>query len=147
MKIVKCGRADISRLAKLNKQLIDDEGSSNTMGIDQLEKRMAGFLAGNYDAYFFVEDYEVVGYALVDKSAEPLYLRHFMIERGFRRKHLGTEAFNLLMDYLRCDKLDVEVLSGNAAGVGFWESLGFREVSRYLRLNRRGVKTNNGNGH
>ena len=52
MKIEKCTLEDVSQLAILNKQLIDDEKSNNPMTIEELEERMAGFLNSEYEAYF-----------------------------------------------------------------------------------------------
>ena len=106
---------------------------------------MDRFITTEYDAYFFMEDVDngsnktkdsrddVLGYALVKNSCDPLYLRQFFIKREHRKKHLGTEAFQLLKEYLNVDTLDIEVLSWNEAGMKFWQSLGFCERSRYMR--------------
>lgn len=56
MRIQKCSMNDVSELALLNKQLIEDEKSDNAMNIVELEKRMKEFLETDYSAYFFVED-------------------------------------------------------------------------------------------
>ena len=52
--IRKCNLNDIPKLALMNKQLINDEKSNNTMTINELEERMLGFLNSEYDAYFFM---------------------------------------------------------------------------------------------
>lgn len=137
MKIRKCNRDDIPQLAVFNKQLIEDEKSDNPMSVPELEERMAGFLNAEYDTYFFEKDCVVVGYALVKKTCTPLYLRQFFICREYRKEHCGTEAFHALLEYLNVDSIDIEVLSGNEAGNRFWESLGFEEVSRYMRLKKK----------
>ena len=136
MKIRKCNRDDIPQLAVFNKQLIEDEKSDNPMSVPELEERMAGFLKTEYDAYFFEKDCVVVGYALVKKTCTPLYLRQFFICREYRKEHCGTEAFHALLEYLNVDSIDIEVLSGNEPGNRFWESLGFKEVSRYMRVQK-----------
>ena len=136
MKIRKCNRDDIPQLAVFNKQLIEDEKSDNPMSVPELEERMAGFLNAEYDAYFFEKDCAIVGYALVKKTCAPFYLRQFFICREYRKEHCGTEAFHALLEYLNVDSIDIEVLSGNEAGNRFWESLGFEEVSRYMRLKK-----------
>ena len=133
MKIKKCTLVHTEILAQLNKQLIEDEKSDNPMTLEELEYRMERFITTEYDAYFFVEDADVLGYALVKNSCTPLYLRQFFIKREHRKKHLGTEAFRLLKEYLNVDTLDIEVLSWNEAGMKFWQSLGFCERSRYMR--------------
>lgn len=134
MRIIKCSQDDIPQLAVFNKQLIEDEKSDNPLSVSELEKRMENFLDTEYDAYFFEADSEIVGYALVKRTCSPLYLRQFFICREYRKNHYGTEAFQALLGYLNVDSIDIEVLSGNEAGNCFWESLGFKEVSRYMRL-------------
>ena len=136
MNIIKCSREDIPQLAIFNKRLIEDEKSDNPMSVSELEKRMDDFLKTEYDAYFFEADSAIVGYALVKKSCSPLYLRQFFIGREYRKNHYGTEAFHALLEYLNVDSIDIEVLSGNEAGNRFWESLEFKEISRYMRLKR-----------
>lgn len=136
MIIKKCTLEDISRLAVMNKQLIEDEKSDNPMSIQELEERMTGFLDTEYDAYFFMVDEDVVGYALVKNSCRPLYLRQFLIDRKYRKHHYGTEAFNSLIQYLEVKSIDIEVLSWNAAGNRFWESCGFKDISRYMRFDK-----------
>ena len=133
MIIEKCTLKDISQLASLNKQLIDDEKSDNPMNMSELEERMSGFLSSEYDAYFFVVEEKVIGYALVKNTCNPLYLRQFLIDRDYRKKHYGTEAINALMKYLNIESIDIEVLSYNERGIRFWESCGFQEISRYMR--------------
>lgn len=134
MVIRKCKLEDIPKLALFNKQLIEDEKSDNPMSIQELEERMTGFLKTEYDAYFFMVDEDIVGYALVKNSCRPLYLRQFLIDRKYRKHHYGTEAFNSLIQYLEVKSIDIEVLSWNEEGNRFWESCGFKDISRYMRF-------------
>ncbi len=136
MEIRKCTLEDVSRLAVLNKQLIEDEQSNNPMTVQELEERMSGFLNSEYDAYLFLVEEEVVGYALVKRTCKPLYLRQFLITREYRQRHYGTEAFHALLKYLDVDRMDIEVLPWNERGMRFWESCGFKEISRYMRLEK-----------
>ncbi len=136
MKIEKCTIKDVKTLAFMNKCLIEDERSSNPMNLSELEVRMQGFLEGDYDAYFFMDGETIVGYALVDRTAKPLYLRQFYIDREQRRKHYGKSAFRALLEYLGTDCIDIDVLPWNEAGVAFWKSLGFAE--RYVAMRFKG---------
>ena len=134
MTIKKCSIEDIDKLTELNKQLIEDENSDNNMNLEELKSRMSMFLQNDYYAYFFLEDNKVVGYALVNNNSKPMYLRQFLIERTYRRRHLGRQAIELLIKELAVSEIDTEVLSWNETGLKFWEDCGFVERSRYLRL-------------
>ncbi len=133
MKIQICTISDAAKLAEMNKRLIEDEKSDNPMTVPELTARMAGFLNGEYTAYFFIEEKTVVGYALVNNGRSPLYLRQFYIERECRRRHYGKEAFRLLLEHLETDMLDVDVLPWNAPGLAFWRSMGFQETCISMR--------------
>lgn len=134
MLIEKCTYNDIDKLAALNKQLTEDEMSDNAMSIEEFKSRMKTFLNTDYEAYFFMIDSDIVGYALVNVSITPIYLRQFLICREYRINHFGETAFMLLKEKLNADTIDVEVLSWNEAGQRFWEKLGFAERSRYMRF-------------
>ena len=132
MQIQLCTPADCAVLAALNKQLIEDEQHENSMDPAQLEMRMLQFITSDYDAYLFRNDGQTVGYALVCKTANPLYLRQFLICRAQRRKGYGSEAFRLLYAYLHTDRLDLDVLVWNERAVAFYQSLGFKP--RFIRM-------------
>ena len=86
--------ADINALASMNKQLIEDEKHNNPMTVRQLKERMEGFLSGDYTALIFADaDGGTIGYALVNKTTDPLYLRQFFICRDERRKGYGRRFF------------------------------------------------------
>ncbi|MCK5364570.1 MAG: GNAT family N-acetyltransferase, partial [Gammaproteobacteria bacterium] len=55
---------DLPLLAELNQQLIHDEGYANPMSVAELENRMRGWLIRAYTAVMFLNDGNVVGYAL-----------------------------------------------------------------------------------
>lgn len=133
MEMYKCSLADCRYLAQLNKELIVAEGSDNPMELNELEERMSNFLQTVYEAYFFLVGEDVVGYALIKNNCEPLYIRQFLIREKYRRKHYGKWAFEMLLDYFKVNSLDIEVLSKNAQGIKFWESVGFVERHKYMR--------------
>lgn len=128
-----CTEHDLSLLAVFNKQLIEDEQHDNPMNIDQLKERMMIFLESDYQAFFFIRDHQIVGYALLNLSHNPFYLRQFFILREHRRRGYGKESFLLLLDYLKADTVDLDVLSWNHTGKKFWSSLGFEERSICMR--------------
>jgi len=133
LQITYASESDLDLLARLNKQLIEDERHDNPMNVPELKERMRRFLNTHYKAYLFKAGDEVKGYALVDHARNPLYLRHFFICRDSRRLGLGTAAFHLLLQHLDTDVIDVEVMWWNERGYRFWRSLGFQERSIYMR--------------
>lgn len=134
MKLTKCASSDLPLLAKWNRHLIEDEGSDNPMSVPELEKRMSDFLNNGYAVYLFWEGEKPVGYALIDLTKTPYYLRQFFIARDSRRMRFGKTAFALLLRELDCDTVDIDVLTENERGQAFWMSLGFRETWRHMRL-------------
>jgi Acetyltransferases len=133
MSIYKCTIVDSRQLASLNKKLIEDEKHDNPMSIDELAERMQGFISGDYNAYFYKENDNVLGYALVRTSSVPKYLRQFFICSEYRRKGYGKAFFTELMKELGEKTIDIEVLSWNETGIKFWEEMGFLQRSIYMR--------------
>lgn len=137
MEICKCSLADVKELAFMNSQLIEDEQCDNKkLNMQELEDRMLGFITGDYDAYFFLADGEVVGYGLVNNTRNPLYLRQFLIKREYRRKSYGREAFYSLLKLLGTDIIDIDVYTWNERGLKFWENCGFKERCKNMRYTR-----------
>jgi len=136
MNIIKCGMEDTPRLAVMNKMLIEDEQSDNPMNVEELQNRMAGFLSGDYTAFFFTEQEEIIGYALIRHTSDPVYLRQFFIDRPYRGQHKGQLAFRELMTHLGLDTVDIDVLPWNERGMSFWKSCGFTETCVSMRYKR-----------
>lgn len=128
-----CSYEDLNLLAVLNKQLIEDEGHDNPMNTEQLKQRMKLFLDSDYCGWLFLSGGKAVGYALVNMKRSPLYLRQFFICRENRRSGFGKLFFQMLLSHLGVETIDLEVLACNERGRAFWESMGFRERSLYLR--------------
>ena len=86
---------DCPALAVMNRQLIGDEGSGNTMTVSELEIRMRDWLQqGVYTGFLFKLNGVVIGYALVDISDS--WMRHFFICGEYRRQGYGRKAVGLL---------------------------------------------------
>jgi len=123
-------------LARLNAQLVQDEGHSNPMGLGQLEARMRGWLETGYTAVIFREAADVVAYALYRPSDSgwegptgAIYLRQFFVVRNRRREGIGREAIEMLRSQILpagC-RITLETLLLNTAAQQFWRSLGFRD--------------------
>jgi hypothetical protein len=105
-----CSEEGLEVLAILNKHLIEDEKHDNQMNVEQLKERMRDFINTDYKAYKFEKQSEIIGYALVNHSRQPLYLRQFFICRNSRRKGYGKLAFEKLIDLLNTKNIDIEVM-------------------------------------
>ncbi len=128
--------ADIELLARLNLQLIRDEGHRNPMTLAQLQVRMDNWLQGEYKAVLFEHDGETVGYALFRDDAENTYLRQFFVSAQHRRQGLGRQAIKWLSTHHWKDApgVRVEVLVGTEEAIAFWRAIGF--VDYCLTLER-----------
>ena len=123
---------DLDYLVTMNTELIEDEAYDISLSREEVEDRMRGFLQGHFRIFMLLSDTpldEIVGYAVIDVSRSPIYLRHFYVSRCYRRKGYGSVAFTLICEALGVEQIDVEVMAWNEAGKRFWRSLGF--IHRY----------------
>ena len=131
---------DIPLLAKMNRQLVEDEQHRNRFKSEEwFVERMRGFLAGEYRAVLFEFEDQVVGYALYRNHPEhgdTIYLRQIFVDRAHRRQGIGKEALRVLKEEIlpRNKRLTVEVLVGNRAARDFYRAAGFREYSLELEM-------------
>ena len=121
IEVKECTPEDVSLLAEMNKQLIEDEKADNSMDIIQLKNRMTDFLNNEYKAFFFILNKEIVGYTLCDMTKEPIYLRQFFIKREERGKKYGKIAFKNLLEKIGIKEIEIDVLKWNEAGIKFLE--------------------------
>lgn len=127
---------DSPLLARLNLELIADEGHHNPMTVTELEARMRGWLSTEYRAVLFQSDARVVAYALFrDDEWGRIYLRQFFVVRDARRQGVGRAAIELFKREVVPAGVAVvlEVLVENAAGRAFWAATGFREYCLALK--------------
>jgi GNAT superfamily N-acetyltransferase len=128
--------ADCPLLAKLNHQLIQDEGHRNKMTAPELEQRMRGWLSGEYRAVIFEDAGEVVAYGLYREEPDLIYLRQIFVVRHRRRQGLGRQAVEILRSQVwpKDKRLTVEVLVANQSGVAFWRSVGYTDYALSLEI-------------
>ena len=119
---------DLDLLISMNLQLMSDEQYDRPLEMPAVRTRMQHFISDrNFGAFLFLANDAVAGYAVMELDKTPLYLRHFFIQSEFRRKHIGTSCFKLLLKQLKTDTIDLDVMVWNTRGFGFWKSLGFSE--------------------
>jgi ribosomal protein S18 acetylase RimI-like enzyme len=127
---------DLPLLAELNRQLIQDQRSSNPMSLAELQERMRGWLAGEYRAVLFEIDSKPVAYAVFRPAEGGIHLRQFFVARGLRRQGIGRRAIEAFRKrhVPSSAALTLEVLVHNSAGIAFWRALGFQDHALSLRL-------------
>lgn len=127
---------DCGLLAKLNQELIRDEGHRNKMTVPELEQRMRGWLASEYAAVIFEEDEEVVAYALYRQPPDEIYLRQLFVARNRRRKGIGRNAVEILRSEVwpKNQRLTVDVLIHNTVAVAFWRAVGYKDYCLSLEI-------------
>lgn len=127
---------DAPLLARMNCELMVDEGHANPLPAGQLEARMRSWLAGEYSAAIFEQQSEAVAYALFrTDEGGGIFLRQFFVVRHRRREGIGRRAFTLFADEIvpNGSVVTLEVLAQNAAAMSFWQALGFVDYARTLR--------------
>lgn len=132
---------DAALLARMNEQLIRDEGHRSAINLMHLERRMNQWLSGEYQAVIFSLKGSVVGYALLLNEPEWVYVRQFFICPEYRRQKLGSQAMRWLLEKMQGQtqqKMRIDVLINNAPGMAFWRSLGFQDYC--LTMEREAAK-------
>ena len=129
MEYRKASIADAAELAKLNSDLLHDEGHRNTLSIAQLEARMGKYLDEGHVAFIFTDHSGTIGYALFRDDNHDVFLRQFFIVDHARRKGIGREAFNWLCENVWADaeRVTLNVLLHNRRGMDFWHSVGLAD--------------------
>lgn len=123
---------DLQLLARLNRQLIVDEGHHNPMSLTELAERMRCWLLGEYSAVLFHHRGEVVAYALYRPDEwDRMHIRQFAVVARARRQGLGRQAISLFRrEVIPSGKqVILEVLISNHTARAFYAACGFREYA------------------
>lgn len=127
---------DASALGRLNADLIRDEGHRNPMTVAELEDRMRGWLEGEYEAAVCESDGAPVGYALFRRESDHVYLRQLFVREVDRRHGVASALLQWLWSsaWTTVERVRVEVLVGNSAGLAFWRAVGFSDYCITLEM-------------
>ena len=132
---------DLAPIARMNRQLILDEGSRNRMSVPELEARLRDWLDGNWRIDVVRADGVVVGYAVYqirtdeyDSALSVVYLRQMFVDREHRGHGIGSAVVELLASerFPAGSKVVIDVLETNPGGRRFWERAGFRPYSTIM---------------
>ncbi|MEM7478493.1 MAG: GNAT family N-acetyltransferase [Planctomycetota bacterium] len=141
MNVLQANPSDVQLLAGFNRQLILDERHRNRMSVEELEVRMREWLAAEYDAYIFTRDSVPVGYVLFRTDDDFVYVRQFFIVTECRQQGVGRKAFEWMATHVwKHDRIRLDVLWDNSAGVAFWKALGFEEYCITMEIENRNTK-------
>ncbi len=127
---------DAAVLARMNRQLIQDEGHRNLMNEAQLAQRMMGWLQSEYEAVVFMLAGVDVGYALYRREPEYVYLRQFWVDRMYRGRGIGRFALQWLQQnpWRKAKQIRLEVLLGNERAIAFWRAVGFIDYALTMEM-------------
>ena len=146
-----CRRAsasDVTLLARMNQQLIEDEASRNSMSLSELESRMKNWLDGEWQAVVIEQNGEPVGYILFQfrsdeyqPSEATVYVRQFFVGREHRSRGIGRWAFDIVSEtyFPNVSSVILDVLETNPRALRFWKSLGFQLYCTTLKLTTNGA--------
>jgi ribosomal protein S18 acetylase RimI-like enzyme len=131
---------DIPLLARMNRQLAEDEGHRNRFHADSwFENRMRDFINGNYRAILFEREERIVAYALFTdqtENSDTVYLRQIFVDRSCRRQGIGRDAMRILQEEIwpAEKRITVGVLYGNQTAIDFYRAIGFQPYSIEMEL-------------
>jgi GNAT superfamily N-acetyltransferase len=127
--------ADFDLLARMNRELIEDEGHRNPMTVPQLKERFQRFVSKDgWHVDVILIDGTIGGFAthryepdVTEPSGQRVYLRQFYIARDRRGGGVGRAALDLLIDarFKDGDRIFLNVLEANPGGKQFWTRTGF----------------------
>jgi ribosomal protein S18 acetylase RimI-like enzyme len=131
---------DAALLARMNQQLIRDEGHRNPMSLAELQARMAGWLAGEYEAFLFLQAGTAAGYVLFRREPQWIYVRQLFVVPEQRRRGIARSALAWLRAnvWQNAPRLRMEVLVQNTAAIAFWHSAGFQDYALTMELDQNG---------
>lgn len=136
-------KEELQILAEMNKQLIEDEKSSNPMGIQELEERMREFLESHWEIDLLMKEATIIGYVLYQyqegsfhREEKQVYIRQYFIRREYRNMGYGIAGIDLLRKtrFKDVKKIEIDVLETNPEGKQFWERAGFKPYYTNMRL-------------
>lgn len=138
--------ADMPLLAEMNKHLFEDAGSQNPMSVAALMERLAAWHASkDWHVVVFMSGDMDVGYAVFSTRPDLyqpeipfVYVRQFYIDRPWRRRGFGREAFALLAraHFPGRSKITIDTLATDPNATAFWAALGFAPYSMTMMLHR-----------
>lgn len=115
------------KLATLNRQLIEDEGHSNSMSEGELTDRMRGWLSSEYRCFGVVAECRVLAYCLYRDAGDFYYIRQLFTARDARKRGYASSLLVHLEEKVLTDKpIRLDVLAGNSEAQKFYLAKGYQ---------------------
>ena len=143
--ILPASHADVAALARLTKQLLEDEGNRVQPNLVELAARLSDWTTGREWSVdlFKDEKRQIVGYIVHGRRfnamaphGDEIYVRQFAVDRAHRRSGLGRRAIALFIAQ-RCTpgaRVMLDVLESNPAGQAFWREVGFAPHAKIMEM-------------
>jgi GNAT superfamily N-acetyltransferase len=134
--------SELDDLARMNKELLEDEKHRSSLTVAELKERFRRFVdEDGWSVEVFTCDEDIVGY--ITYRVEPdettpngrsVFLRQFYISRSHRRLGLGAATMALFKSsrLKHGERIFLEVLESNPRGRAFWQSVGFTPYSTIM---------------
>jgi ribosomal protein S18 acetylase RimI-like enzyme len=149
VKIRHATEADLPHIVKLSEKLGKDESAMDSM-VSPLPSEFQNpswilkNIKGENTVVFVAEvDGKIVGYSLGWVShpwsykAKRGYICDCFVEGAYRRRGIGTALVKAMLEWFKSkgvDCVEADIYSNNIPSLTLFRSLGFREVSKRLRL-------------
>jgi len=94
------------------------------------EKVELGLKEKMFEYFGLFEKEKLIGFMLLKKEENELWIKHLLIDKAFRRKGLGKRLIEKAFSIAKKNKMKIktEVLIGNKDALLFFEKLGFKKV-------------------
>jgi ribosomal protein S18 acetylase RimI-like enzyme len=118
--------------------VLDIDGFMDSKKQKIIKKFMDWFINQKHKRLLVVEDEHIVGYIfgyvekIPDKKMTKAgHIGSFFVSNKYRRKGVGKELYNSLVDWFReqkCDHLEIDVHHGNTKTLSMYKRWGFKET-------------------
>ncbi|MCS7124150.1 MAG: GNAT family N-acetyltransferase [Candidatus Bathyarchaeota archaeon] len=149
VKIRRASEADLQQIVKLSEKLGRDESAMDSM-VSPLPSEFQNpnwilkNIKGENAAVFVAEaDGKVVGYSLGwisqpwSYKAKRGYICDCFVEKAYRRRGIGKTLVKAMLEWFRnkgVECVEADIYSNNIPSLAMFKGLGFKEVSKRLRL-------------
>lgn len=92
----------------------------------------------NRSAFLFLYDHEAIGFCLLEDTGITYKITDFYVRPLHRRRGFGKMAVENVKEYCRSlgrhQTLNANIYVNNACAVSFWQSAGFKDTGRRIRI-------------